>query len=100
MSEQDGVSDELDEVAEDLRARGLGEGVDFFIPGRSPGDLSSEYIGMRRLDDGSYEVWYRGDWGTDKALIETTDFAAARDRFVDEAVRLARGRWGNKVGRA
>lgn len=99
MSEQHGAGDELDEVAEELRSRGLGEGVDFFIPGRSPVDLSSEYIGMRRLDEGGYEVWYRGDWGTDKALVETTDFAVARERFVAEAVRLAQGRWGKKVGR-
>lgn len=99
MIEHGGTGDELDQVAEDLRARGLGEGVDFFISGRSPVDLSSEYIGLRRLDEGGYEVWYRGDWGSDKALIETTDFAAARERFVDEAVRLAQGRWGNKVGR-
>lgn len=88
---------ELDEVAEELLARGLGEGVDFFVSGRSPVDLSSEYVGLRRLDDGGYEVWSRGDWGTDKTLVETPDFAVARERFVEEAVRLARGRWGRKV---
>ena len=46
--------DELDAVAEELVSRGLGEGVDFFVSGRSPVDLSSEYVGLRRLDDGSY----------------------------------------------
>ena len=100
MSEQDGVPAELDEVAEDLRSRGLGEGVDFYIPGRVPGlSLSSEYIGMRKLDEGGYEVWYRGDWGTDKVLAETEDFDSAREVFVAESVRLAQGRRG-KPGRA
>ncbi|SEB81937.1 hypothetical protein SAMN04489844_1126 [Nocardioides exalbidus] len=88
---------ELDEVAEELVSRGLGEGVDFFVSGRSPVDLSSEYVGIRRLDEGGYEVWYRGDWGKDRTLVETTDFAAARERFVAEAVTLAKGRWGRSV---
>jgi hypothetical protein len=91
--------DELDAVADELVARGLGEGVDFFVSGRSPVDLSSEYVGLRRRDDGSYEVWYRGDWGKDKTLVETPDFDVARQRFVDEAVTLAEGRWGRKVHR-
>jgi hypothetical protein len=99
MTEQSGRNPELDELAEDLRARGLGEGVDFFVAGRSPVDLSSEYIGIRKFDDGGYEVWYRGDWGTDKILVEKADFDAAREVFVEEAVRLAQGRWGSKVGR-
>lgn len=99
MTEQSGVNPELDELAEDLRARGLGEGVDFYVAGRSPGDLSSEYIGIRKFDEGGYEVWYRGDWGTDKILVERADFEAAREVFVAEAVRLAQGRWGSKVGR-
>lgn len=100
MSDQNGVPAELDEVAEDLRSRGLAEGVDFYVPGRVPGlSLSSEYVGMRKLDEGGYEVWYRGDWGVDKVLTETGDFAAAREVFVAESVRLARGRWGKKVGR-
>lgn len=86
--------DELDAVAEELTARGLGEGVDFFVSGRSPVDLSSEYVGLRRLDDGSYEVWSRGDWGKDTTLVETADFAVARERFVSEALTLAEGRWG------
>lgn len=89
--------DELDAVAEELISRGLGEGVDFFVSGRSPVDLSSEYVGIRRLDDGGYEVWYRGDWGKDKTLVETADFAVARERFVDEAVVLGKGRWGKRV---
>lgn len=100
MSEHDGVGHELDEVAEHLLARGLGEGVDFYIPGRVPGlALSSEFVGLRAHDDGSYEVWYRGDWGADRVLVETTDFAVARRVFVDESVRLARGRWGGRVGK-
>lgn len=100
MSEQNGSGDELDEVAEHLLALGLGEGVDFYIPGRVEGvSLSSEFTGLRRRDDGSYEVWYRGDWGADRTLLETTDFAAARQVFVDESVRLARGRWGARIGR-
>lgn len=101
MSEQNGVPAELDEVAERLLARGLGEGVDFYIPGRVPGlALSSEYIGMRKRDEGGYEVWYRGDWGADRVLVESGDLDEARQVFVEEAVRLAQGRWGNKVGRA
>lgn len=98
MSEASSSRDELDEVAEDLLARGLGEGVDFYIPGRVPGlALSSEYVGLHRRDEGDYEVWYRGDWGTDKVLAETTDFAAAREVFVEHAVRLAKGRWGRRI---
>ena len=88
---------ELDEVAEELISRGLGEGVDFFVSGRPRVDLSSEYVGLRGLDDGSYEVWYRGDWGKDRTLLETTDFAVARERFVTEAVTLAKARWGRKA---
>ena len=94
----DASSDELDEVAEHLRSRGLGEGTDFYVAGR-PLEvmLSSEFIGLRRLDDGDYRVWYLGDRGTERTLLETTDFAAARTLFVDEAVTLARGRWGSSI---
>lgn len=92
------VPDELHEVAEHLRARGLGEGVDFHVAGRPvPGGLSSEYVGLRQRDDGSYRVWYLGDWGTERTFVETTDFSVARQRFVEEAVRLARGRWGSNI---
>ena len=48
------VPDELVEVAEHLVRRGLGEGYEFFVRGRPvPHGLSSEYIGLERLDDGS-----------------------------------------------
>ena len=94
------VPAELDEVAEHLAARGLGEAVDFVIPGRAPSAMpSSEYIGMRKDEDGAYEVWYLGDWGMHRTFIRTTDFAAAREVFVKESLTLARGRWGNHIGR-
>ena len=86
----------MDELAEQLVARGLIEQADFFISGRKPGEMrSSEYIGMRELPDGGYRVWYPDNAST-KVLVETDDFEAARAVFVDEAVRLARGR-GRKV---
>ncbi|WP_216658529.1 ADP-ribosylglycohydrolase family protein [Nocardioides sp. zg-1230] len=85
--------DELVEVAEHLIARGLGEGYDFVVRGRLvPSGLSSEYIGLEQLDDGTYRVWYLGDWGTQRSLVETGDWAVARARFVEESVRLAQGR--------
>jgi len=91
------VPDELVEVAKHLRARGLGEGVDFYVAGRRvPGGLSSEYVGLRTLD-GTYRVWYLGDWGTERTYVETADWAVARSRFVEESVRLARGRWGRSI---
>lgn len=84
---------ELDEVAEHLIARGLGEGHDFYVAGRPvPDGLSSEYVGLHKLDDDAYRVWYLGDWGTERTLVETADWPTARDCFVDESVRLARGR--------
>jgi hypothetical protein len=92
-------SPELDEVAEELVARGLVEQTDFFIPGRRPHEMrSSEYIGMRELPEGGYRVWYP-DNASIKVLIETDDFEAARAVFVEEAVHLARGR-GVKVKKA
>lgn len=58
---------------------GLGEGVDFYVAGRPvPGGLSSEYIGLRQLDDGSYRVWYLGDWGNERTFVETTEVSVAR----------------------
>ncbi|GAA1914132.1 hypothetical protein [Nocardioides hwasunensis] len=90
--------DELDEVAEHLLARGLGEGTDFQVVGRPAADgLSSERIGLERRDDATYRVWYVGDWGSERTLVETADWAQARARFVDEAVTLARGRWGRSI---
>ena len=87
------VPDELVEVAEHLVARGLGEGHHFVVEGRPvPRGLSSEYIGVRALDDGSYEVWYSGDRGTPRTLVETPDWAVARQGFIDEVERLASGR--------
>ena len=60
-----------------------------------PGGLSSEYIGMRVLVDGSYEVWYSGDRGTPRTLVETPDWTVARQGFIGEVERLAswRGDW-------
>ena len=89
----------MDELAEHLAARGLIEQADFFISGRRPHEMrSSEYIGMRELPEGGYRVWYPDNAST-KVLIETDDFEAARDVFVEAAVRLARGR-GRKVTEA
>ncbi|MCF6376051.1 ADP-ribosylglycohydrolase family protein [Nocardioides KLBMP 9356] len=90
------VSDELDEVAEHLVSRGLGEGHHFVVHGRPVrGGRSSEYIGLRVLDDGSYRVWYSGDRGTPRTYVETPDWAVARQRFVDEVELLgaSRGDW-------
>jgi hypothetical protein len=92
-------SPELDQLADEMVARGLVEDMDFVIPGRRPDQLaSSEYIGIRKLAGGGYRVWYPDNAST-KVFIETDDFEAARDVFVDEAVRLAKGR-GVKVKKA
>ncbi|GAA5106709.1 hypothetical protein GCM10023339_03970 [Alloalcanivorax gelatiniphagus] len=93
LAELHRVPDELAEVAEHLVARGLGEGYDFVVVGRPvPGGLSSEYIGLDKRDDGTYRVWYLGDWGTQRTLVETGDWQVARSRFVDSAVTQARAR--------
>lgn len=84
-------SPELDQLADEMVARGLTEKTDFVVPGRSPGLRSSEYIGIRDLPEGGYQVWYP-DNASVKVFIETDDFEAARAVFVDEAVRLAKGR--------
>ena len=92
------VADELHEVAEHLASRGLGEGTDFHVVGRPvPHGLSSERIGLEKGDDGTYLVSYVGDRGTRRPLVETSDWSVARARFVDEAVTLAKGRWGGDI---
>ncbi|WP_254179952.1 ADP-ribosylglycohydrolase family protein [Nocardioides pinisoli] len=90
------VPDELHEVAEHLVALGLGEGHHFLVEGRPvPGGRSSELIGLRKDDDGTYEVWYVGDRGAHRTLLETSEWSAARPRFVEEVARLgeSRGDW-------
>jgi hypothetical protein len=88
----------LDDLAEELSARGLVEQFDFYITGRFPAQVpSSEHIGMRH-HEGRYEVWYR-DMGSERTLADTADFATARDRFVTESVKLARER-GRQVSEA
>lgn len=90
------VPDELTEVAEHLVSRGLGEGHHFVVRGRpAEGHLSSEYIGLERTDARAYRVWYSGDRGTPRTLVETPDWSVARQRFVDEVERLGslRGDW-------
>lgn len=81
----------LDDLAEELTARGLGEQIDFYITGRHPDAIpSSEHIGAR-FADGAYRVWYR-DLGSSRTLVETPDFAAAREVMIREAIALGRGR--------
>ena len=91
------IPDELHEVADHLVARGVWEGYDFFVRGRPvAGGLSSEYVGLELRDDDSYRVWYSGDRGTPRSLVETADWSVARARFVDEAVALSRDGHGNR----
>lgn len=91
MSATSGVSQRLDDLAEYLRGRGLGEQMDFYITGRFPDQVpSSEHIGMRETDDG-FRVWYR-DMSVKKTLLETDDFEAARAVFVEAALDLGRQR--------
>jgi len=52
---------------------------------------SSEHIGITGRDDGTYSVWYQ-DMGRRRELLETADFAAAREVFVRETETLASGR--------
>lgn len=86
------MSDELTHLAEELGRRGLGEQVDFYITGRFPDVMpSSEHIGITELGDGTYTVWYK-DMGRRRDLLETADFAAARQVFVRETEALASGR--------
>jgi ADP-ribosyl-[dinitrogen reductase] hydrolase len=87
------VPAELHEVAGHLVRRGLGEGHEFYVRGRPvPHGLSSEYVGLEQHDDGSYRVWYSGDRGTPRTYVQTTDWPVARERFVEEAISLARAR--------
>jgi ADP-ribosylglycohydrolase len=91
------VPAELHEVAEHLVARGVGEGYDFFVEGRPvPHGRSSELIGLQPTAAGDYRVWYSGDRGTERTLVETADWALARARFVEEAVNLSRNGHGNR----
>lgn len=100
MSNDTVVTPAMDEVAEHLKSLGLGEDVDFYITGRTPGVLpSSEHIGMRADSGGIYTVWYR-DMGRTTEYIETTDFDLARERFVTEALRLSAGRGSTATRRA
>ncbi len=81
----------LDEVAAHLRGLGLAEHGDFYVRGRLPGKLpSSEHVAISDRD-GVFKVWYR-DLGSQRVYVETTDFDEARDRFVAEAIALARQR--------
>lgn len=81
----------LDGLADELAARGLGEQVDFYVTGRHPDSVpSSEHIGAR-FADGVYRVWYR-DMGDSRTLVETPDFAQAREVMTREAIALGRGR--------
>ncbi|GAA4081981.1 hypothetical protein ACFFOS_27735 [Nocardioides kongjuensis] len=90
---------ELDQLAEEMVARGLVEQADFVVDGRKPDEMrSSEYIGIRGLAGSGYQVWYP-DNAIIRVFIETDDFEAARAVFVDEAVRLAKGR-GTTVKKA
>lgn len=96
------VAEELDEVADHLLSLGLGEGHHFHVEGRPvPSGLSSEYIGLRKDGDGAYAVWYLGDRGSRRTLLETDDWTLVRRRFVDEVTTLgeARGDWSRPRAR-
>lgn len=81
----------LDEVAAYLRGLGLAEHGDFYVRGRLPNKLpSSEHVAISDRD-GVFKVWSR-DLGSQRVHVETTDFDEARNRFVAEAIALARQR--------
>lgn len=81
-----------DELAEDLVARGFGEGVEFYLDGR-PTTLSSEYVALLRPSMASWQVVYC-DMGRERMLLTTRRWRPARDRFVRELVTLVEGRRG------
>ena len=88
------VEDDFAGVARELDALGLSNGTDFRVETIRPdgGMTSSEYIGLFRTkqDQSVFEVFY-SDMGRERTLLETPDFAAARERFVDEVIKLGKG---------
>ena len=83
---------DLDAIADEMSAMGLGERVDFYIANRAdPTTMhSSEHIGLS-FRDGEYRLWYF-DMGSRRSLLNTSDATAARRHFVDETIQLAAGR--------
>jgi hypothetical protein len=88
----------LDELADELIARGLVEFHEFFMPHRqtdaSP-PLTSEIYGIRWDEEvGGYRVYYR-DMGVLRVLLECGTWDEARALFVekvDEQSAYLRGR--------
>lgn len=96
MSDDDSTAGpRLDRVAEQLRDLGLSEHGDFYVRGRLKDKIpSSEHVAISDRD-GVFKVWYR-DMGSQHVYVETTDFDVAEERFVREAVALAKQR-GRRV---
>lgn len=77
----------LDELADELLARGLVEFHEFFMPHRqdrtSPA-TASEIYGIRYDEDLSgFRVYYR-DMGVKRVLMESGTWEAARDLYVEK----------------
>jgi hypothetical protein len=83
---------DLDALADEMSAMGLGERIDFYIGNRADSSTmhSSEHIGLS-FRDGEYHLWYF-DMGSRRSLLDTSDGTAARRQFLDETIKLAAGR--------
>ena len=85
------VDSTLRAVAAELTEAGAMPGTDFVVRGVVPLAGSSEYYGLRVLDDGRYEVWY-SDMGDRRTLLVTAEASNARATFVDLVIRIAQQR--------
>ncbi|HEX2903175.1 MAG TPA: hypothetical protein VHO01_06910 [Jatrophihabitans sp.] len=82
------VTGELTALAEQARAAGLGNGVDYYIRGIPfTGSLGADLIGFSF--DGSQYCVERRSTDRTRDLLRTDDFELARQRFLSEAQQLA-----------
>lgn len=79
---------QLRALADELCDAGALYGTDFYIEGLRPMGVSSEYCALRKLADGSYEVWY-SDSGVRQTVLRTTDFQEACSVLREEVLALA-----------
>lgn len=103
MSDQETVAAahaRLDQLAEELAARGFGEFVDFYMPHRAEEGGSplpaSEIYGIRYDGDAAgFRVYYR-DLGDKRVLLERASWEDARVLFTDAVERLVAQRRGRR----
>lgn len=88
----------LQAAADEVRAAGAVPHTDHLVEGVMPQRGSSEIVGLRVSDDGTFEIYYR-DLGETSVLLRTPDPDQARQRFADEVFDLIGGRgYGPRAG--